>query len=188
MKDKDVRRLKRIELLEILTQMADENEKLKARVRELETQLASRTIAMEKSGSIAEAALNLTRVFEEAQKAADLYLENIRAQGAQDITASALEYRRLISSLPAAVPEAAPVSQPSPEESLPDILLPVSVPEKAVPEEPAAPAQPLPLQPVIPAPNMQETPPSPPVQQPLFMPDDQEFIAMRKNRRGFFRR
>lgn len=45
---------------------------------ELEKQKISRRIELEEAGSIAEAALRLSGVFEAAQKAADLYLHNIR--------------------------------------------------------------------------------------------------------------
>ena len=41
-------------------------------------ELADKRINIEQSGSIAEASLKLTRIFEEAQKAADLYLENVK--------------------------------------------------------------------------------------------------------------
>ena len=40
--------------------------------------LADKRIKIKEAGSIAEASLQLTRIFEEAQKAADLYVENVR--------------------------------------------------------------------------------------------------------------
>ena len=45
---------------------------------EANARLEERRIAIEESGSIAEASLKLTKVFEEAQKAADLYVENVK--------------------------------------------------------------------------------------------------------------
>ena len=46
--------------------------------KELKTQLENRKIAISKVGSIAEASLALTKVFDEAQKAVDRYLDNVQ--------------------------------------------------------------------------------------------------------------
>lgn len=85
MKEKAIRKMSREELLELLIQYSDEKEALEMRVAELENKLAAarkkledRTIAISKAGSIAEASLQLSGVFEAAQRAADQYLENIR--------------------------------------------------------------------------------------------------------------
>ena len=43
-----------------------------------QSMLDDRKIAIDESGSIAEASLRLTKIFEEAQKAADLYLDNVK--------------------------------------------------------------------------------------------------------------
>lgn len=79
MKDKDLRRLTKTELLTVIY---EQQKKLEARTQELEeakAQLESRRIALEKSGSIAEAALELNGVFEAAQKSVEQYLENVRS-------------------------------------------------------------------------------------------------------------
>lgn len=55
-----------------------EIDQLRKRIKELEEQLEDRRIKIENAGSIAEASLQLTKVFEEAQRAADLYVENVR--------------------------------------------------------------------------------------------------------------
>lgn len=78
MTDKELRKLKRSEILELMIEQSDEIEELKRRLAEAEEQLADRNIRLERAGSIAEAALALNHVFEDAQKAADQYLENIR--------------------------------------------------------------------------------------------------------------
>ena len=43
-------------------------------------ELKNKRIDIQRSGSIAEASLKLTKIFEEAQKAADLYLSNIKKE------------------------------------------------------------------------------------------------------------
>ena len=74
----DFARLKKKELLEIMLRQGEEIDSLRAKIAELEKQLYSREIKIGKAGSIAEASLALTSVFEEAQKAANLYLENVK--------------------------------------------------------------------------------------------------------------
>lgn len=79
---KELRKLKRAELLEIMLAQSEEIDRLRKELAQKDAQLADRTIAIKESGSIAEASLKLTKVFEEAQKAADLYLANVRAGNA----------------------------------------------------------------------------------------------------------
>lgn len=78
MTDKELRKLKRSELLEMLIEQQKELIEVKKQLEEARAQLESRDIAISRAGSIAEAALQLNSVFEAAQKAADQYLENIR--------------------------------------------------------------------------------------------------------------
>lgn len=78
MTDKELRRMSRSELLEMLIAQVEENEKLKYRLEKAQTELKNKQIAIEKAGSIAEAALQLNGVFEAADRAAQQYLENIR--------------------------------------------------------------------------------------------------------------
>ncbi len=78
MTDRELRRLSRSELLEMLIAQIEENEKQKAQLTEMEERLESREIAISQAGSIAEAALALSGVFEAAQDAAARYLENVR--------------------------------------------------------------------------------------------------------------
>ncbi|MGN0794426.1 MAG: hypothetical protein ACI4MG_08165 [Aristaeellaceae bacterium] len=80
MADKDFRRLSKTDLLELLIEQGRENLALKARLEEAEAELAQRKLQIKESGSIAEAALKLTGVFESAQKAIDLYRENCERQ------------------------------------------------------------------------------------------------------------
>lgn len=83
MTDKEVKKLSRTDLLRLLIEQTEENERLTARLSKLEQELSKRILIMENSGSIAEAALSLTDVFTQAQDAADRYLESIRNKQTQ---------------------------------------------------------------------------------------------------------
>lgn len=74
----DLSRLKKRELLEIMLAQGKEIDSLRERVAELEAQLADREFEFSKIGSIAEASLAVTDIFREAEKAAAIYVENIR--------------------------------------------------------------------------------------------------------------
>lgn len=78
MTDKELQKLKRTELLEIMLNLKSDLDKEKEENLKLKNQLNEKNIALEKSGSIAEASLELSGIFNAAQQAADVYLENIR--------------------------------------------------------------------------------------------------------------
>lgn len=78
MTEKELKKLNRAELLEMLVATMKETKRLEESVAALQQQLNDKRIAVDKSGSIAEAALQLNGVFRAAQAAADQYLENIR--------------------------------------------------------------------------------------------------------------
>lgn len=78
MTDKELKRLSRAELLEMLLAQVEENKKLKMCLDEMQAQLDSRQIVIKGAGSIAEAALQLNGVFQAAEASAAQYLENIR--------------------------------------------------------------------------------------------------------------
>lgn len=86
---KDLRKLSKTELLELLIEQGRENLALKARLEAAEAELAQRRIAIEESGSLAEAALKLSGVFEAAQRAIDLYRENVEQELAGRLEAAA---------------------------------------------------------------------------------------------------
>ena len=77
MTEKELQRLNRRELLEMLISQMEKNEYLQQKLEEAEEKLSSRQIALQNAGSIAEASLQLNSVFESAQAAAEQYLENI---------------------------------------------------------------------------------------------------------------
>ena len=78
MTEKELLRLKKSELLEIMLAQSKEIDSLRAQLAEAKAKLEDRRIRIQESGSIAEASLKLTQIFEEAQKAADLYVENVK--------------------------------------------------------------------------------------------------------------
>ena len=80
MNEKDFRKLKRVELYEIMLAQAEEIDDLRAKLAAAKKELKNKRIDIQRSGSIAEASLKLTKIFEEAQKAADLYLCNIKKE------------------------------------------------------------------------------------------------------------
>lgn len=75
---KDLKRLRRSDLLEMLLDLTRENDALREEVQVLREQLESRKIAIRNSGSLAEAAMQLNGIFEAAQAACQQYTENIR--------------------------------------------------------------------------------------------------------------
>lgn len=78
------KRLSRTELLELLVQLSEDNDSLRKENESLRLQLNDRLIVLQESGSIAEAALRLSGIFEVAQHAADDYLRSVeRLTGAE---------------------------------------------------------------------------------------------------------
>ena len=78
MTEQELRKLRRVDLLEILLDLSKENEVLRTQLEKARTQLTSRTIAIEKSGTLAEAALRINGVFEAAQAACEQYTLNLQ--------------------------------------------------------------------------------------------------------------
>jgi len=78
MTDKQLKKLRRADLLEMLLEQTKLVDSLKIELEETKAALADRRLEIENAGSIAEAALKVNRVFEAAQKASEQYLENIK--------------------------------------------------------------------------------------------------------------
>ena len=76
----DLRKLKKKDLLEIMLKQGEEIDRLRAQIADLEAKLEDRNFTFDKIGSIAEASLAVTDIFKEAEKAAVIYLENIRSR------------------------------------------------------------------------------------------------------------
>ena len=86
MTGKELRKLGRPQLLELLVAQAKEMEELKGQLAEAEAKLEKRAIAIDEAGSIAEASLALSGIFEAAEAAAAQYMENIKElSGRQDL-------------------------------------------------------------------------------------------------------
>ena len=98
MTNKELRKLSRAELIDILFELQTQNENLTAENRELAAQLESRQLQITEAGSIAEAALRLNGVFEAAQAAADQYVRCTKDSLAIAERTLAAAKRRLIPS------------------------------------------------------------------------------------------
>lgn len=80
MDPKKLKQLSRSDLLEMLLNLSKENEQLRQELQQATSKLEDRTIAAEKSGSLAEAALSLNGVFQAAQAACDQYRWNVQTR------------------------------------------------------------------------------------------------------------
>lgn len=83
MTDRELKKLSRAELLELLLEQLRENEQLRVQIDELRERLAQRELKIDQAGSIAEASLQLSGVFEAAQDACSQYIENIQQLSAR---------------------------------------------------------------------------------------------------------
>ena len=76
----DLSKLKKKDLMEIMLLQSEEIDRLREENAVLQAKLDDRNFQFERIGSIAEASLAVTNIFEEAEKAAMLYLQNIRSK------------------------------------------------------------------------------------------------------------
>lgn len=86
MTEKELGKLNRRQLLEMLLEQTKRAQELENELQEKNRQLAEkdallseRSVTLDKAGTIADAALSISRVFESAQTAADIYLKNVEA-------------------------------------------------------------------------------------------------------------
>jgi len=106
MKKTELRKLSRIELLEMLLTQTQEMEQLRAELADARRQLANREIRMQEVGNIAQAALEINGVMEAAQAAAQQYLENVARLKAEterkcyEMLHSAMEQAQVLQHLP----------------------------------------------------------------------------------------
>jgi hypothetical protein len=93
--EKDLRKLNRYQLLELLVVQTERADKLQAKLDETRKEMREQEIKLSSLGSIAEASLQLEGVFQAAQVAADRYV-NAAKEKAEAIVAEAEEYLRCI--------------------------------------------------------------------------------------------
>lgn len=79
MTDKEFKHLKRKDLIEIIYELQKNEQQLRAELEATQARLAEREIKISKAGSIAEAVVHLSGIFETAQAAADEYLARVQA-------------------------------------------------------------------------------------------------------------
>lgn len=82
MTNKELKRLSRADLLEMMLAVTKENEQLQASVIQMKKRLDDRTVSIENCGSLAEAVLQLNGVFEAAKAACEQYVQNIQERNA----------------------------------------------------------------------------------------------------------
>ena len=74
---KELKKLNRRELVDIIYQLKKNEQELQEQIESLQEQLQSKRIKLDVAGSIAEAATDITQIFSVAQVTADLYLQEI---------------------------------------------------------------------------------------------------------------
>lgn len=77
MTDRELKKLSRTQLLEMLLAQSREVAKLRGELQNAQQALENRKIQMEEAGNIAVAALKMNGVFEAAQAAAEQYLQSV---------------------------------------------------------------------------------------------------------------
>ena len=78
MTERELRRLSRADLLELLLAQRRENEQLRCMLDQTQSQLADRTIKIDNAETLAEASLQLSGIFTAAQDACQYYMDNIQ--------------------------------------------------------------------------------------------------------------
>lgn len=76
MTDKELKKLNRQDLLRLLLEAEKENQSLRTELEDAKKKLESRQIIISEAGNLAEASLRLSGVFEDAQRAVDIYIQN----------------------------------------------------------------------------------------------------------------
>lgn len=78
MNQRQLRKLSKNDLMELLLEQGKQIRDLEQRLERAESALAERTLLQEDAGTMAEAALRLTGAFQAVDEACKLYLENIQ--------------------------------------------------------------------------------------------------------------
>ena len=83
MAKKDLKNLNRRELLQLLLAQAEENERLRSELEQVKMELKNREVVMKEAGTMAEASLQLSGIFDAADAAVKQYVENIHRMVAE---------------------------------------------------------------------------------------------------------
>ena len=78
MTDRQLRKASRLDLLRMLLEEKKNSEALRDQIQNMQMQLDDRQIHMDQAGSLADAALKLSGIFDAAESACQYYTENIR--------------------------------------------------------------------------------------------------------------
>lgn len=77
MDNNDLKKLNRRELLEMLYEQSRQMDLQREEIEDLKEQLDNKLVIKENSGSIADAVLELSKIFDAAQDAADIYVSSV---------------------------------------------------------------------------------------------------------------
>ena len=80
MEVKDLKKMSKTDLYNIICEKEKQITDLNFEIEELKSELQDRKILLEETGSIANAAVQISGVLDAAQKAANIYLENVKEQ------------------------------------------------------------------------------------------------------------
>ena len=94
--ERDLKKLNRYQLLELLIAQTERADKLQARLEMAEKQLHDQELKIASLGSVAEASLQLGGVFEAAQQAADIYLNTAKERAREIEEAANQKAERII--------------------------------------------------------------------------------------------
>ena len=75
--DKELKKLNRRELVDVIYQMKKNEESMQEKIDSLQKELEDKRMKISNAGSIADASLDISQVFKSAQDAADIYLSEI---------------------------------------------------------------------------------------------------------------
>ena len=96
MTEKELKKLNRYQLLELLLLQTERAEKLQRELDETKAQISQQELQFLSLGSIAEASVQITGVFEAAQRAADLYVEAAQRRADEILKEAKKRARRIL--------------------------------------------------------------------------------------------
>ena len=98
MTDREFKRLNRADLIEIIYRLQENEEKYRETIDRMSKKLDAKLSKIENAGSLAEAAVSLSNIFEAAQYAAERYLQDVyrlREEAAAELECAKKEADRI---------------------------------------------------------------------------------------------